>query len=182
MRQYLATAYQFNELSLSAKEKAKYDHKANVGFSSDEEYLESLQVFAETFDARLYDYAIDWFGGTHSWAQFIGKGGRLQNELPELTREEIAARLERLGAYDPETLRGTGECKLTGYCADESALDGFRKAFFAGASDLKTLLEAGFRSWLEDAQNEAEGQYEDKNFGEHCEINDYEFNEKGELL
>ena len=179
MRQYLATAYQFNELSPSAKEKAKYDHKANVGFSSDEEYLESLQVFAEEFNARLYDYVIDWFGGTHSWANFIG---RRSEELPELTREEIAARLEKLGAYDPETLRGTGECKLTGCVSDESALDGFRKAFFAGETGLKTLLEAGFRSWLEDAQNEAEGQYEDENFAEHCEINDYEFNEKGELL
>ncbi len=169
MRQYLATAYQFNELSPSAKEKAKYDHKANVGFSSDEEYLESLQVFAETFDARLYDYAIDWFGGTHSWANFVGKQSE---ELPELTREEIAARLEKLGAYDPETLRGTGECKLTGCVSDESALDGFRKAFFGGESDLNELLQAAFRSWLEDAQSEAEGQYEDENFAEHCEIND----------
>lgn len=179
MRQYLATAYQFNELSPSAKERAKYDHKANVGFSSDDDYLESLQVFAEKFDARLYDYAIDFFGGTHSWANFIGEPSE---ELPELTREEIAARLEELGAYDPENLRGTGECKLTGFCADEAALDGFRKAFFAGESDLNELLQAGFKTWLEDAQDEAEGQYEDENFAEHCEINGYEFNEKGELL
>jgi hypothetical protein len=179
MRQYLATAYQFNELSPSAKEKAKYDYKADVGFSSDDEYLAVLQVFANAFEAKLHDYSIDFFGGSHSWANFIGKQSE---ELPELTREEIAARLEKLGAYDPETLRGTGECKLTGYCADESAIDGFRIAFFTGESDLKTLLEAGFRSWLEDAQSEAEGQYEDENFAEHCEINGYEFNEKGELL
>jgi hypothetical protein len=180
MRQYLATAYQFNELSPSAKEKAKYDYKSAHGFDHYDDYFASIDALAETFGAVLFDWEIDFFACSPSSAKF--RDADRHYLLPELPREEIAARLEKLGAYDPETLRGTGECKLTGYCADEAALDGFRKAFFGGESDLNELLQAAFRSWLEDAQSEAEGQYEDENFAEHCEINGYEFNEKGELL
>lgn len=101
--------------------------------------------------------------------------------MPELEESDIADRLAKLGTFDPITLRGHGKCLLTGYCGDENAIDGFRKAWLGGERDLNKLMQAAFREWLEDGQADCEAQYEDENFSEHCEANEYEFTEEGKL-
>ena len=170
MRTYEATAYTFDELSEEAKDNAKQRYFSVAGYSWSEDALASLKAFAKAFDARLSDYQIDWFNSTYSDAEF---------DAPEMSRREIGRRLRALGSYDKKTLRGNGECKLTGYCADEDALDGMRKAYFAGESDLGELLQEGFSSWLKAAQADAEDQYSDERFAEFCEANEYEFTEDG---
>jgi hypothetical protein len=173
MRTYEAKAYTFGELSDEAKDTAKQDYFSGAGYSWSEDALASLKAFAKAFDARLSDYSIDWFRSTYSDAEF---------DAPEMSRREIGRRLRALGTYDKKTLRGHGECKLTGYCADEDALDGMRKAYFAGESDLGELLQEGFQSWLTAAQADAEYQFSDEAFAETCEANSYEFDEAGRML
>jgi hypothetical protein len=173
MRTYEAKAYTFDELSDQAKDAAKQDYFSGAGYSWSEDALASLKAFAEAFDAKLSDYQIDWFNCTYSSAEF---------SAPEMSRREVGRRLRALGTYDKKTLRGHGECKLTGYCSDEDALDGMRKAYFAGESDLGELLQEGFWSWLKAAQADAEYQYSDEAFLESCKANDYEFDESGHML
>jgi hypothetical protein len=55
---------------------------------------------------------------------------------------------------------------LTGYCADENAIDGFRKAWHAGERDLEKLMDAAFDSWLADAQADAQWQMKDEQVDE----------------
>ena len=165
--------YRFSELTEKAKETAKYDYMAIFGYSWNDEAIDSLKALAEKFRARLTDYQIDWFGCSYSSAEF---------DAPEMEREEIYEILETLGSYDKKTLQGNGDCKLTGFCMDEAAIDGFRRAFFAGETDLGALLQAGFDSWLKDCQSDAESQYEDENFGENCDANGYEFDKEGKRI
>ncbi len=162
--------YRFDELSDEAKEKAKYDYKSVWGYAWADEAIASLKAMAEAFGAKLRDYEVDFFNSSHSGAKF---------DAPNLSRCEIKKILAGLGSYDPKTLQGHGDCKLTGFCMDEDALDGFRRAFEGGESDLNELLQAGFKTWLKAAQDDCEGQYEDGQFSDHCDANDYWFEADG---
>ncbi len=173
MRTYEATAYTFNELGDKAKQSAKDSFFANSGYSWADDAFASLKAFAKAFDARIVDYSIDYWHTSPSYAEF---------DAPEMERPEIEARIKMLGNLDPVTFRGLGECKLTGYCADEDALDGLRKAFYSGESDLNELLQEGFESWLKAAQADCEHQASDEAFAELCEANGYEFDEDGTML
>jgi hypothetical protein len=168
--------YKFEELDPIAKIHAKGDYAIHNGYSWSDDALASLKKFAEHFGAKLHRYEVDFFDGVYSHARFT-----IPDEDP--TPEEIAAKLAELGTYNPETLRGNGDCALTGYCMEEDCIDGFRIALIRdNETDLAKLLEAGFRTWLHAAQEDCRAFYEDENFAEHCEANSYEFDEKGNLV
>lgn len=162
--------YTFSELSPAAKDRAKYDARSFLGYSFADDALASLNALAGHFGARLKDYSIDWFNSTYSSAEF---------DTPDMEPEEIERRLKKLGEFNPKTGKGLGDCKLTGYCADEDAIDGFRLAWRQGERDLNKLLQEAFTSWLSAAQDDADGQYTDEAFGEFCDANGLEFTEDG---
>jgi len=167
------TVYEFSELSEDAKQNAKNKHAELFGYSWGTEALESIGKLAEHFGGKVTRYSIDWFRGSHSSMLF---------EMPEMEPEEISARLAKLGTFDPETLKGHGDCALTGYSADEDAIDGFRKAFLKdGEKDLDALMGAAFNSWLDAGQADCEDQYTDEAFQETAESNEWMFEEDGTL-
>lgn len=164
--------FKFSELSEKAKQRAKDDYANNCGFAWGDEYLDSLKALAKHFGGRLTDWTIDFFGGWQSSVQF---------KMSPLEPIEIRELLEQLGGYNPETLRGLGDCKLTGFVGDEAAIDGFRKAWFDGELDIDALMQAAYNEWLRHAQADCECQYSDETFNETCEANGYEFYANGEL-
>ncbi len=174
MRDVTLKVYRFAELSAKAKDRAKQDVAAIEGYPHADEAMASINALAKHFGGSMDDWSIDWFAASHSSATFNMPCG--------WTRDEIASRLAELGEYNPETLMGTGECKLTGYCADEDAIDGFRMAFLSGESDLEVLMDAAFDSWLEAGQSDCEAGYEDDEFGQYCDANDMEFYGTGEAF
>lgn len=164
------TVYEFNELSDAAKDRAREFLCREYSWA--DEAMESLEAFARHFDSKLDDWQINFSCAAHSTADF---------SCSDLDTDEIWRRLKELGSFDPKTLMGSGECKLTGYCMDESAIDGFRKAWFSGERDLNELLQAGFESWIQAVQADYEYQRSDEQLAEHCEANEYFFTEEGEL-
>lgn len=174
------TAYQFDELTDKAKDRAIQSHFDAVGWSWNSEAIASLKALAEHFGGRLTDWQVDFFGNSYSSASFAmpeneyGNGAEWHNEL--------AGKLLMLGSYDPETLKGHGDCKLTGVCFDESAIDGFRKAFHQGETDLESLMQSAFCSWLADCLADCADLLCYKQFSETCEANGYEFDENGDLI
>jgi hypothetical protein len=172
MKTRAVNIYTFAELSPKAKERAKIDFGAHNGYCFAEDAFASLKALAEHFEGKLKGYSVDFFNTSHSTASF---------DMPEMDRDTIAAKLAELGTYNAETLRGNGDCVLTGYCADEDAIDGFRIAFKGGESDLGKLMQAGFETWLKAAQSDAEAQYTDENFGEFADANGYEYFEDGSM-
>lgn len=165
------TVYEFNELSDAAKDRAR--ELLCSEYSWADEAMESLEAFARHFDSKLTDRQINFACAARSTADF---------SCSDLDTDEIWRRLKELGSFDPKTLIGSGECKLTGYCMDESAIDGFRKAWFSGERDLNELLQAGFESWIQAVQADYEYQRSDEQLAEHCSANEYFFTEEGELV
>jgi hypothetical protein len=167
------TVYRFSELSDDAKDNAIYDAQVNMGYSWGDDALESIKALAEVFGGKVKDYGIDFFNSTPSYMTF---------EMPEMTLKEIKEILNTLGTYNKKIGRGNGDCKLTGYTADEDAIDGFRASFKKGNTDLNTLMEDAYYSWIEAAQDDCEAQYQEANFSETCDANDYYFDEDGKLV
>ena len=164
--------FKFCELSEVGKDKAKMD-MAIMGYSWADEALESIQELAKHFGGRVKNYSIDWFKSSCSSMSF---------DMPEdMTKTEIRKRLRDLGKYNRKTGRGLGECKLTGFCMDEDAIDGFRAAFKDGVTDLNELMQAAYETWLRAAQDDCAYQFSDETFSEMCEANNYEFTEDGSM-
>lgn len=162
--------YRFSELSGEAKDVARQKEMEVFGYPSSREAIKSLLSLADHFGCGGQDYSVDWFDSMPSWATF---------DMPEMDEQEIRDRLAELGGYNKETLHGNGECKLTGWCYDEDAIDGFRIAFMGGERDLGKLMQAAFRQWLSACQDDCEWQYGDEPFSETCDANGFWFTEDG---
>lgn len=162
--------YSFSELSETAKQRAKDDHANLFGYNWADDALKSLSALAKHFDGTLSDYSVDFFNCSHSSVVFT---------MPEMEEDEIKERLSKLGSFCPDTLRGHGDCVLTGFHMDESAIDGFRGAWAAGHRHLDQLMEASGESWLDAVHEDCADQYSDESFSEFCEMNEYRFREDG---
>jgi hypothetical protein len=162
--------YEFAELNDSAKDKARDWYRQGNDYNPAEDALASIKQLAEHFGGTMKDWQIDWHNNSHSYAKFA---------MPELELKEIASHLAALGTFNPDTLKGRGDCKLTGYCADEDAIDGFRKAFHGGERDLEKLMQSAFETWLKAAQADCEHQNSDAAVDESIIANGYTFTETG---
>lgn len=173
MRQITTNIYKFEELSRAAKDNFKTYWREHMGYDGAADAKKSFVALINHFDGRLQEYSMDWNNLNHSSVRFI---------MPEMSKEEIAARLNELGAYNPETLKGLGDCKLTGYFMDEEAIDGFRIAFCSGEHDLTKLMKAAFKSWKKAAKEDYKWQLSDECLTETAEANEWEFTEDGQLF
>ncbi len=168
-------AYKFDELSDEAKDKAIEQFMINDDFPQGQEALDSIKALAAHFGGKMYDWNIDWANSSYSDAKF---------DMPEdMDPKDIYAKLKALGTFNRRTLRGHGDCALTGVCYDETAIDGFRWAWYREKErDLNVLMQAAFRSWLKAIHEEFDYQHTHEAFRETCEANDYEFTEDGEMV
>lgn len=174
-RQATINVFRFEELTGCAKERAREWLTAD-GYNSAAEALATLKALARAFGGKLGYYSIDW-EDTHTYS--AARLAMPEFETPDDECHAIAETLATLGEVDPLTGKGMGECKLTGYCFDEDALDGVREAYRNGERDLPTLMEAGFRALLKATASDAEWQRTDEVLTELCDANDYEFADNG---
>ena len=166
--------YEYGELLDRAKERARQDHVEAVGYARGEEAMDSIKALALHFGGKMVDWSIDWGNASRSSAEF---------SMPEMAEKEIREKLKTLGSFNKRTLKGRGDCKLTGVSFDESAIDGFRWAFHRrNERDLNLLMQAGFESWLKDVQSDFEYQYSDEGLKENSEANGYEYTQEGKLI
>lgn len=166
--------YEWDELSAKAKDRARQQAQEHNGYPWSREALKSLESLAAHFGGKLSDYSVDWFNSSYSTARFTMPDG--------WTEADIRAALGKLGKYNRKTLKGLGECQLTGYASDEDAIDGLRRAFLKDKErDLTRLMEAAFRSWLKAAQENCAGIYSDEGMKDSAEANGYRYTEAGDL-
>lgn len=165
--------YTFSELSKESQQKVIQNFRDTTDYFNDNEAINSLKRFAEHFGSELKDYSIDFFNNSHSSVKF--------SEVEEIKENELKELVLSMGEFNPETLRGLGECKFTGVCFDEDAADGARISFFNGERDVNKLLQAGFKTWLKAVHSDTEYLISDKGITETIEANDYTFEEDGTL-
>lgn len=167
-RQVTVTHYRFEALSDKAKQRVK-DWLYSDGMHWERENWESFTTLVKRFNGQIRDWSID--SGYYS--------GWVRIDADDIEEDILADIVNELGSYDPTTLRGNGDCVLTGYCADEYAIDGLRKAYHAGERNVENLLWAGFATWRKACNEEYEYHMTDEAIAETCEANDYWFDENG---
>jgi hypothetical protein len=172
MRKIEVPIYTYRELSESTRQEVRDEKADHYGYRGAEEAFKSMESLVEHFGGTIKDYDIDYFNCSYSYAKF---------DMPELTREEIAELLGQLGEFDPATRKGRGDCKLTGYCMDEDAIDGFRIAFLDGCSNLNKLMQAAFDSWLIAVHADCENEYADDTFAENEDASGIEYYQDGTI-
>lgn len=174
MKQVTINLYSFEELSKEAKEKARENFNNRTEYFWSNDCIKSLEKLAEHFNCKLIDYNIDWSNSNYSNAKF-------DCENIEFTEKELKQLVLSLGSYNKKTLKGNGDCVLTGVCFDEDGADGVRKAYFSGERNLNELLQSGFSSLLKAGQNDFEYQQSEESFIETCEANEYTFEADGTM-
>src|SRR3990167_5919338 len=112
MRTIEVKVFKFSELSEKAKQHAKDEYARDEAYNWGDEAMDSINALAKHFGGKVSNWQIDWFDNSPSSMDF---------EMPEMTAKEIKALLGQLGTYNKRTGKGHGDCKLTGYCMDESA-------------------------------------------------------------
>ena len=174
MRTITVNILTFDELSDDAKETARQEVRYTQEYFWQDDAIKSLKLLAEHFGAELSRYDIDF-------SNSVQHGGATFQDNHFIEEDEIQSRLDALGTFNKETLKGDGDCKLTGYCADENAIDGFRKAWYEGERDLIELLKAGYQTWFKSCVADYEYQLSDEGLADHFEANSYEFTEDGKF-
>jgi len=166
--------YEFSELSDEAKQTALNNNANTSEYFWGDDAIKSLEKFMEHFNCSLTRYSIDWFEKYRNEIKID-----IPDYMENISVKELRGYIKSMGKFNPKTKRGLGECKFTGYCADEDAADGARKAFFGGERNLYDILYAGYKEWYRVANTDYEFQLSEEGFSEHCDANDYEFNEDG---
>jgi hypothetical protein len=176
MKTIQVNLYQFSELSDKAKETALQNFINSSEFFWGDDWIKSIEGLMEHFNSSFDNYSIDWLEGYRNSFKIS-----IPDYMNNITKDELKGYIKSMGSYNKETLRGNGDCKFTGYCGDEDAADGVRKAYFAGERDLHELLMAGYNSWYEAANKDAEFEQTMEFFADHTEANDYDFLEDGTM-
>lgn len=162
-------ALRFSELSDRAKKHASQSLIEPYNHTS--EAIASLEAFADAFDASISYADIDFSGAHPAVIDF---------DCNAMDVSELSKRLANLGGYNSTTLRGLGDCKLTGASTDEDVLDGFRIAFMRDKeTDLKSLLLAGARELVMSCARDYQHQTSEDYLSERCDANGFLFLENG---
>jgi hypothetical protein len=177
------TLYRFDELEECAQDKVREMFMEEYNWAG--EAMDSLKALAAHFGGRLADWSIDWADYNRSSAKF---------DMPEMGYAEARELMEQLGSYNPQTLKGNGDCKLTGVCHDEDAIDGARQWLYAQplppapeddeddeTIDLGEMMDEAFDSWMRACSRDYESQGDDEQVRDSCEANDYWFYANGRL-
>lgn len=183
------TVCKFNELEGRAKEKAREWVTRDCMEHALQEAVDSLKAFADHMGCRLYDWSIRADCAAHSSIRVNGP----DEEVPETVEDEdgeqveneeyadLVERIKSLGSYNPDTLKGHGDCKLTGVCWDEYLGDWAREAFFKyGETRATEIVRAGAEELFRIIEEECEYRHSDEAIMEDCEANGWEFTANGE--
>jgi hypothetical protein len=188
--------YTFDELSDSAKEKARdWYRKANTSESYYlDEIYDSLKALFKAANITLKDWSLGPYNRGNQVTFDLGDASELtgrralawlENNLfagLRITAHEFAKNRKDYLKYGPDYRAGKIKpCPLTGICYDEDYLDALRKSIKEG----DTLRDA-FRNLADVCGRlcEAECEYrdEDEQIDEDIRANEYTFTEEGELF
>ena len=177
MRTITTTVYTFEELTEDAKEQALQHWNENGAqeYFWGEDALNSLKAGIEHFNCTLSNYSIDFLESNRSSV-------KIDTPYHEPDEDELDELIESSGSYNPETFKGLGDCKLTGYCMDEDFLDGVRIAYKNGETDLEELMMEGYSQWHEAVTRDYEYHFTMEFFADHAEANEMEFEEDGTII
>lgn len=156
MRKIETVLYKFNELSESAKERARDWYRKDMQPSWMDESVDSITAFCDHFGIALDDWRVDCWDYDYTVT--------LRNE---------SFRGVKLRDYSRQHMP-------TGFCLDCDLWETFYDVFKATGDAKRAFddaLTAGFKAWREDIRY----QYTDEHVDDMLTANEHEFTESGEF-
>lgn len=179
MRTIETTLYRFDELSDSAKDRARENFRRS-GYLDDidqwnwQEASASRKAFLDEFRADLRS------GHYQSESVHVSpKYDQVDGAIGEISYVRLWKYLQ---ANHADCISKIGHCQFTGVCWDENLLDGIaefmRKPY---RTDFESLLYSCCEDLRNAVENESEYQYSDEAIDESIRANEYEFTNQGEI-
>tara|TARA_R110000823_G_scaffold271003_1_gene390498 strand:- start:122 stop:604 length:483 start_codon:yes stop_codon:yes gene_type:complete len=160
MKTITINVYSFDELSDSAKDKARSDYRKHdvFGYIWWNESFNSLKAFCKHFNVEIKDYEVSTY--RHSWVKTDANNQKFRGlKLKAIARD-----------YMP-----------TGYCMDCSLWMTFYDVFKLTGNALQAFNNA-LDQWVKDVILDIEYQDSDEVIDQNMICNNYEFDQNGVLL
>lgn len=154
MRTIETTIYTFEELSDTAKEKARNWYREGFDYPWWSEVHDSLKAFCDGFGIKVLDYS------------YGGRGAHISTDA-----DNSHFRGFKLKDFDREAMP-------TGFCFDCALRYTFADQF-KQHGDALGAFKAALNQFLLDVETDIEYQYSDEAVDESIEANGYEFTEEG---
>ena len=201
MRKIEISVFKFSELSEKAKQNALAEYQNDGEYFWADENRQTLESFADRFPITINKWS---YGGRGEGVFFTFNesdeieelnGVRLRTYLINNYYDILFERKPQ-GAYTKNEKTGKWSykrlsritfvetsCPFTGYCVDEDILDPIRTFVNKpNSTNFKELIDECFDSWVRACNADYEYQFSEEAYSEHCEANEYEFDESGNLI
>ena len=173
MRLKTTAVYQFSELTDRAKDKARDWYRQGIEYDWGHDNMASLKAFASWFDLKIKNYSL---GGSDNRSQGVSFEVTIDDKIAELQGVRLWKWFNNQRAL-PDL---SGNCPFTGYCFDETLLDGIRKFLNRPWNcTYEELMQDCIDDFCKDYANDVDYQYSDEAVDESIAANEYEFLEDG---
>ena len=159
MKQITINAYQFNELSDKAQQKARHYYYENINYFWGDEHIEGVKRFLELFNVSLVNWAYDEY---HAYFETDINDCKFQN----LSKKRVNALVKSFNVS---------------YCADETLVVAFNESYSEHGS-IKLAIEEALRQSEIDLKNDIAYHYTDESMADYFESTDYHFTVDGEVI
>lgn len=188
-RTMTVTLYQFDELSDSAKERARdwYRSTGDTWFWQSE-WWKSAQAFsaiapidisAADYDRRHVEYR--WTGAADYDRRYVEYRWTGDDEVASLSGLRAWKWLQNNGWFDWAARNKAGECTMTGYCGDcpfGDAINSYARTP-SRVPELRQVFYEAAQAWVNGAADDMEYSYSDESVDETIRCNEYEFDSEG---
>lgn len=159
MKQITIDAYQFNELSDKAQQKARHYYCENINYSWGDEHIEGVKRFLELFNVSLVNWAYDEY---HVDFETNINDCKFQN----LSKKRVNNLIKSFNVS---------------YCADETLVIAFNESYSERGS-IKLAIEEALRQSGIDLKNDISHHYTDESMADYFEANEYFFAVDGKVI
>lgn len=159
MKQITINAYQFNELSDKAQQKARHYYYENINYSWGDEHIEGVKRFLALFNVTLINWAYDEY---HAYFETNINDCKFQG----FSKKRVNALIKSFNVS---------------YCADETLVVAFNESYSEHGSIRLAIQEALRQSSL-DLKNDIAYHYTDESMADYFEANEYYFTQDGKVI
>lgn len=170
------TLYQFDELSESAKERARVWYREGDCWPWGDEWWESAKAFSGIAPIEITE--ADYSRGAVSY-RWTG-----DDEVAELEGVRAWKWLQNNGWFAWAAKEKPGACSMTGYCGDAPFADPLIDSYLKHPRRVPSLKQVFYemaQSWVSAARDDLEDSQSDDAADENMRINEYEFTEAGDI-
>ena len=159
MKQITINAYQFNELSDKAQQKARHYYYENINYFWGDEHIEGVKRFLDLFNIILINWSYDEY---HAYFETNINDCKFQG----LSKKRVNNLIKSFNVS---------------YCADETLVIAFNESYSEHGS-IKLAIKEALRQSGNDLKTDITLHYTDNVMADYFDSNDYFFTQDGKVI